>query len=290
MESNKTKRFFTHRDIQRKIDSKNGKIHIGNITNCIRQSMITEQYQDRVPDREIWQYIEFMDGLGSEDSIVNILKWDKEEGQTEFQRDLEYDDFVGHPDFIDFKDDLEKDTVIFELKSSKTIKPLILSDDKVKKYIRQLAYYMVMMDIEKGRILVRYHLPYFIEHVGVDETTDSNGNVIKKEPLYKLRFHRDTKQFPFFSIKLSLPLDSPNRRYIKEGLSTVIKPIYQKGDITQVPVLEGFPDSNWYCRSYCPVLDICKAIPDKQTDLHKRFVLLNNYVDACVNRVKTPRA
>jgi hypothetical protein len=275
----KVKRMFDEKNKQRAEDSKKGIIHIGNITGCARQAMLTEQNLDDI-EMTIWDYADFMDGLGSEEMIVRVLNHGKEVN-GEFQKDIVFDNFVGHPDYID---EIEGKPVIFELKNSKKIKPFILSEDTMKNYIRQILLYMILDDIAEGIILVRYARPDFPEYITKDQDRFDMFNFIGDgESLYKLKFHKETGQFPFFAVKLDLPLDSPNRDIIKKGLKEITAPLYQSGDPKKLPILPD-RDNNWKCQKYCKVKDLCYQTPDEQDDAVKRFVLLNHHLDSIVNK------
>lgn len=281
---NKIKKFFDKKGLQRLEDTKNGIIHIGNLTGCIRQSMIQEKYAEQVEDNNIYDYCNFMDGLDSEKILVDILDNSRKDGaeKGEFQKDIVFDNFIAHPDWIDSENE-----VIFELKSTAKIKPFILSDDTFRSYIRQIVLYMVLEGVEKGRILVRYRLPYFPLYVTKDTIVDPTRNFTGDcESMYKLMFHKDSGQFPFYTAKITIPLHAPIREQIKNYLKDIIKPIYLSGDIEQVPVLEDKP-TNWKCKSYCKVKEFCDSIPDRQTDPDKRFVLLNKYLDESVDRIRS---
>jgi len=274
----KIKQFFDEKNAKRREDSLKGIIHIGNINGCIRQSMITEQYHDEI-EYTIYDYINFMDGLDSEKIIVKILDHGRNNinENGEYQKDIIFDNFVAHPDYIDNETDF-----LFELKSTNKIQPFILSDDVMKTYIRQIVYYLVLEGMVNGRILARYNLPYFPEYVGKDVHDDGTA-----DNLYKLVFHKESGQFPFFSTKLTIDHSAPSRERIKKELIETIKPLYLQGDITQIPVLDGKVEGkNWKCNSYCKVREICDRIPDLQTDPEKRYVLLNKHIDDATNKVK----
>lgn len=275
----KARAFFSVKNKQRLQDTKDGIIHIGNINGCIRQSMITEQYNDQL-EYNIWDLCNFMDGLDSEKIIVKILDHGRSnvDEKGEFQKNIEFDNFVAHPDYID-----DETAFIFELKSTNKTKPFILSDDTMKVYIRQIVYYMVLNDMEKGRIFARYALPFFPEYIGKDVDTQTGV----EEPIYKHRYHKDTGQFPFFACELEIKVDAPSRERIKKGLVEIVKPAYLAGDITQIPVLDGKAEGkNWKCNSYCKVKDICDTIPDLQTDQNKRYILLNKHIDDATDKVR----
>lgn len=262
--ANKIKTHFDTKQLER---IKDGKIHISDLTYCLRKALITVQNQDKV-ENSIYDYTNFMDGLDSEKVIVDILSNAKGVGETEYQKDINFFDFTAHPDYIE-------NSVIYELKATNKNQPLILSDDVLKSYINQIVYYMVLLDMEKGKIIVRYNLPYFLEYLGKDELN---------EPVYKLKFHKDTKEFPFFVVRLTIPKDAKIRSIVKDALTTVIKPLYLQGDITKIPVLDN-KQFNWKC-GYCKVRDICDTIPDKQYDTNIRDIILNKHIGNASNKVR----
>lgn len=271
----KIKKYFDDKNKERQND---GKIHIFEITDCLRKALLVKKHADEIQN-DIYDYMNLIQGLLSESKLVEILAYDQKASSTEYQRDIDFDGISAHPDYTE-TGDVE---YVFELKSTNKIKPLILSDDTVKGYIRQVVYYMILMNIERGRILVRYNLPHFPDYVGkeIDETTGV------EESIYKLKYHKDTGQFPFFAIRLHLPLQAPIREYAKKSLIDIIKPVYQTGDPELIPPLEGMREGvNWKCNNYCKVLEQCKALGDKQTDINKRYVLLNKHIDDSVNRVR----
>lgn len=241
--------------------------------------MIQEQYAEQI-DNTIYDYCNYMDGLDSEKIIVQVMNHNRsstaEIKEGEFQKELNFDCFVGHPDYID-----DEENILFELKSTSKTKPFILSDDTIKVYIRQITYYMILNDMEKGRIFARYMLPFFPKKVG-EMIPDENFPDIKV-PVYVLEWHKDTSQFPFFSCELSIPMDAESRERVKRALVEIVKPIYLNGDIQQVPVLDDKPN-NWKCNNLCKCKEICDTIPDLQDDPVKRYVLLNKHIDEAVNK------
>lgn len=275
------KKIINHYTEKNKKRQQDGTIHIFEIINCLRQSLILQQYPEEVIGKlNIWDTSNFDHGLNSEIVLVNILEGQKEEGSsTEYQYDIDFSGISGHPDYI------EGDWV-FELKSVNKFKPLILSDSSVTGYIKQVVYYMILMDIEKGRIIAKYNMPFFPTKV-VDFIEDENFPDIKT-PLYKLEFHRDTGQFPYFTCKVEIPLSAPIRQKVKQGLLDVLKPMYKEGDITKIPRLDGAVDgSNWKCTSYCKVRDKCMELPDEQYDVDIKNILLNKHIEEQVQRVRS---
>lgn len=271
----KIKKYFDDLNEARQND---GSIHVFEIIDCLRKAILIKKYGKDI-NLDIYDYMNLIQGLLSEHKLVEILKYDQPPSSTDTQTDISFGEISAHPDYTENGDQ----EWVFELKSTNKIKPLILSDDTVKGYIRQIVMYMILMNIEKGRILVRYNLPYFPEYIG-KELDESTG---VEEPIYKLRFHKDTGQFPFYTVKVSLPLQAPIRKYVKETLLSIVTPIYNEGNPELIPPLEGMKEgTNWKCKSYCKVYEICKSIPDRQTDINKRYILLNKHIDDSVNRVR----
>jgi hypothetical protein len=259
---------YTDKNLKRQQD---GTIHIFEIINCIRQSLILQQYPEKIEGLSIWDTSNFDHGLNSEGVLVNIMESQKDEGvSTEYQYDIDFSGISGHPDYI------EGDWV-FELKSVNKFKPLILSDSSISGYIKQVVYYMILMDIEKGRVIVKYNMPFFPE---LDHYDERDG-----EPLYKLRFHKETGQFPYFTFRVDIPLDAPIRQKVKDGLLNILKPMYKEGDITKIPRLDGALDgSNWKCSKYCKAREVCMELPDEQYDTQIKDILLNKHIDEQVHR------
>ena len=257
-----------------------GTIHIFEITNCLRQSLILQQYPEELVNKlTIWDTTNFDHGLNSETVLVDILESQRDDPDnvsTEYQRHIDFSGISGHPDWI------EGDWV-FELKSVNKFKPLILSNDSVVGYIKQIVYYMILLNIEKGRIIAKYNMPFFPEKV-IEIAEDSEFPEIKT-PLYKLNFHKDTGQFPYFTCRVDIPLSAPIRQKIKDGLLKVLKPLYQEGDITKFPRLDGCIDgSNWKCAKYCKVRDKCLELEDRQYDIEIKDILLNKHIEKQVDR------
>ena len=251
----------------------------------MRQSLIYQQYPEEIDKLTIWDCMNFDHGLNSETVLVNILESQKEEGLgTAYQHDIDFSGISGHPDYI------EGDWV-FELKSVNKFKPLILSENSINGYIRQVTYYMILMGIEKGRIVVKYNLPFFPEKLTNDtpELAEKFPEYFNGDgaPIYKLKFHKDTGQFPFFIVEVEIPKDKQIREKVKSGLINILKPLYIEGDITKIPRLDGALDgSNWKCSTYCKARDKCMEIPDEQYDYNIRDFLLNKHIDRQMDKIK----
>lgn len=294
----RVKKKFMDSNKKRAEDSKNGIIHAGNTIGCMRQAMLSEQNLEYLATKyNIWDYVDFMDGNGSESAIVSILDHDKDPDKLgDYQLDVKFDDFTAHPDYID------DDGVVLELKSSKKIKPFILSEETVKKYIRQLTLYLILTDKTEGIILARYARPDFLEYIRTKKWDPNTGeydysamdeimklneglnkNFTKEDNLYKVVFHRDSGQFPFWAVSVEIEADAKSREIVKKAMREVTAPLYKAGDVTQIPILDD-KETNWACQKYCKVKELCDQTPDLQTDPNKRFVLLNKHIDQAINK------
>ena len=277
--SQKIRDYFEKRNLERIHD---GKIHISDLTYCMRKAIIGRKWPEKVK-MTIDDYVVFMDGLGSEKMLVEILNDDAPEGSTEYQKDVAFDEFSAHPDYVD------ENQTVFEFKTSNTIQHIVLSNDILKSYIRQTVYYMTLMGITEGKILVRYKRNEFPEYIAKDDidcfliSDPKHKFVNDNKPMFKLIKHKDIGQFPFFAAKVELKYDAAVRSKITDGLINVIKPLYKTGDIEKLPRLENYP-VNWKCQ-YCNVKDICDQIPDLQMDQYKRNILLNKHIDNTVNKL-----
>lgn len=69
------------------------------------------------------------------------------------QADIEMDGIRAHPDIMS-----DEKAVIVELKDTVSGRRLDFYDSIFRSYLRQLLYYMVMTDIEKGIISIRYNI------------------------------------------------------------------------------------------------------------------------------------
>ena len=90
---------YTDKNLKRQQD---GTIHIFEIINCIRQSLILQQYPEKIEGLSIWDTTNFDHGLNSEGVLVTILESQKDEVvSTEYQYDIDFSGISGHPDYIE---------------------------------------------------------------------------------------------------------------------------------------------------------------------------------------------
>jgi CRISPR/Cas system-associated exonuclease Cas4 (RecB family) len=125
-------------------------IHVSDIlpSSCLRKQYYSRVYPDEDPitDESIHHFVR---GESSEFAITQLAKI----GVA--QAELQMDGIVAHPDIID-NTDAKK--LIIELKDTVAGKRLDINDYTFRSYLRQLLYYLVMTDIEKGIISIRYNI------------------------------------------------------------------------------------------------------------------------------------
>jgi hypothetical protein len=125
-------------------------IHVSDIlpSTCIRKQYYSRIYPDEDPitDESIHHFVR---GESSEFVITQLTKI----GVA--QAELQMDDIVAHPDIMDNTDGKK---IIIELKDTVAGKRLDINDYTFRSYLRQLLYYLIMTDIEKGIISIRYNI------------------------------------------------------------------------------------------------------------------------------------
>jgi hypothetical protein len=250
----------------------NGLLNIGDTTYCNRKSLIPIIFPSRA-GLDIYEVDNFMRGDGAEHSIVKILEYMNKEKDKTFQLEILFDKITGHPDFV-----INGETV-FELKSTNVIKDLDLESSNLKSYIRQITYYMLLTGIEKGRIIIKYGLPFEMQWIRKDAKDGEN--------IYKVKYRTKSNKSPYYHIKLTISKDAEIRTKIKDILTQKIKPVLDQAiknrDLTIIPVVDGKKaiPMDWMC-SYCKHKEICDSIPDKQNDPELRNILLNKHIDNLV--------
>lgn len=123
-------------------------IHISDIipTTCIRKQYYSRKFPDMDPiSNESVHH--FVRGESSEFVITQLADL----GVA--QANIEMDGIVAHPDIMS-----DEKAVIVELKDTVNGRRLNFYDSTFRSYLRQLLYYMVMTDIEKGIISIRYNV------------------------------------------------------------------------------------------------------------------------------------
>jgi hypothetical protein len=123
-------------------------VHVSDIipTTCIRKQYYSRKFPDMDPlsDQSVHHFVR---GESSEFVITQLA------GLGVAQADIEMDGIVAHPDIMSLEE-----CVIIELKDTVSGRRLDFYDNVFRAYLRQLLYYMVMTNIEKGIISIRYNV------------------------------------------------------------------------------------------------------------------------------------
>ncbi|MGI0043820.1 MAG: hypothetical protein ACRD47_08920 [Nitrososphaeraceae archaeon] len=120
-------------------------VHVSDIipSSCIRKQYYSRRFPevDTISDESIYHFIR---GESSEFVITQLAKI----GVS--QANLEFDGILAHPDIM-------SNNLVVELKDTLNFGRLNMTDEKFKSYLRQLLYYLVIMDVERGIISIRYN-------------------------------------------------------------------------------------------------------------------------------------
>jgi predicted small integral membrane protein len=122
--------------------------HVSDIipTTCIRKQYYTRKFPDNesISNETVHHFVR---GESSEFVITQLAD------MGVAQANIEMDGIVAHPDIMTGN----KDTIV-ELKDTVAGKRLDFYDQTFRSYLRQLLYYLVMTNIEKGIISIRYNI------------------------------------------------------------------------------------------------------------------------------------
>lgn len=120
-------------------------VHVSDIipSSCIRKQYYSRRFPevDTISDESIYHFIR---GESSEFVITQLAKI----GVS--QANLEFDGILAHPDIM-------SNDLVVELKDTLNFGRLNMTDEKFKSYLRQLLYYLVITDVERGIISIRYN-------------------------------------------------------------------------------------------------------------------------------------
>jgi hypothetical protein len=140
-------------------------IHVSDIlpTNCIRKQYYSRKFPeiDPISNESVHHFVR---GEASEFVITDLANM----GVS--QAELEMDGLIAHPDIMSENEKGEENerlieagvkakgqSIIVELKDTVNGRSLDITDQKFRSYLRQLLYYLVMTNIEKGIISIRYN-------------------------------------------------------------------------------------------------------------------------------------
>lgn len=233
-------------------------IHVSDILPppyCIRRAY----YGRRFPELNIIDEISanhFLRGQASEYALTRLAK----AGIS--QLDVKFGSVKGHPD-------IASEEIIFELKDTTSSERMDIKDDQFKSYLRQLIYYMVMTDREKGIICITYNTG---EYIYQRRTMEGE--------LY-LKPYGSKREIQSWDVYLSS--SDPIRDEIKEEIKereNLFKTALKDNDVTILPRLpEKFYKSkcNW-----CPYQKKCYKEDEETAKAYKygnKKDLLENKID-----------
>lgn len=168
-------------------------IHVSDIlpSNCIRK----QYYIRKLPEMNILSdesILHFIRGESSEFVITKLLNI----GVAQIE--LKIEELIAHPDIMN-------EEFIIELKDTTSYKRLDINDNKFKSYLRQLLYYLVISELEKGIIFIKY--------------INEELKFIKSDPEgdYFFRSNKSKKQ-EIESWKVFLPKDDVIREILKNEM------------------------------------------------------------------------
>lgn len=244
----------------------NNELHnIGDGTYCARKSLIPYVFPSQ-SKLSIYEVGNFLRGIGTEHATVIVLNYMNKLKKTNFQLNILFEDITGHPDFV------VDGEHVFELKSTNVQSDLTIDSDKLKSYTRQVAYYMLLTGISKGKVIVHYNLPFTMKYD-------------KKTKQYEIKYREKEGKPVYFMYKLEITEDEPLRQTIRTILTDKIKPTFDKAvkqrDLTIIPVLDEKKKRDWKCLG-CKHKKICDMVPDRQEDPELRSILLNKHIDSIV--------
>jgi CRISPR/Cas system-associated exonuclease Cas4 (RecB family) len=210
-------------------------VHVSDIlpTTCIRK----QYYSRKFPDKELLSnemVHHFVRGESSEFVITQLAN------MGVAQADIEMDGIVAHPDIMTGNGD-----TIIELKDTVSGKRLGFYDDTFRSYLRQLLYYLVMTNIEKGIISIRYNIKE-LKWI----KSDSKGDYFFR-PF-------DAKDVGIESWDILLPKDDITREVLKNEMvrrKTLFLRALEENNVSLLPRL--IDDAKRSKCPYCQFYDKC---------------------------------
>ena len=225
---------------RRRIDEK---VHVSDIipTTCIRKQYYSRKHpeMDPISNDSVHNFIR---GEASEFVITNLANI----GIA--QPNIESDGIIAHPDVM------ISDEVIVELKDTLSGKRLDITDEKFKSYLRQLLYYLVITDIEKGILSIRYNCKEFRWI-----RSDSEGDYYFKP--------RNGKEPGIESWSVLLPKGDISREILRNEMArrkNLFLKALRKNDVSVLPKLNerDRPNKCTSCRFY----NICMDSSNEEAD------------------------
>jgi CRISPR/Cas system-associated exonuclease Cas4 (RecB family) len=224
-------------------------VHVSDIlpSTCIRKQYFGRKNPelDEISNESVQHFIR---GESSEAAITSLADM----GVS--QMDLEMDGLIAHPDIMN------QDQIV-ELKDTLSNKRLGIYDHQFKSYVRQLLYYLVITEIEKGIISIRYNnreLKWI--------KTDSDGNDYFIRP-------KNSRAPEIESWSVFLPKDDIARELLKNEMvrrKTLFQKSLQESNVSILPRLKENMRSS-KC-PWCKFYDICMSKENDETKEAKEMV------------------
>jgi CRISPR/Cas system-associated exonuclease Cas4 (RecB family) len=224
-------------------------VHVSDIlpSTCIRKQYFGRKKPelDEISSESVQHFIR---GESSEAAITSLADM----GVS--QMDLDMDGLIAHPDIMN------QDQIV-ELKDTLSNKRLGIYDHQFKSYVRQLLYYLVITEIEKGIISIRYNnreLKWI--------KTDSDGNDYFIRP-------KNSRAPEIESWSVFLPKDDIARELLKNEMvrrKTLFQKSLQESNVSILPRLKENMRSS-KC-PWCKFYDICMSKENDETKEAKEMV------------------
>src|SRR6187200_867766 len=219
-------------------------VHVSDIipTTCMRKQYYSRKFPDMDPlSNESVHH--FVRGESSEFIITQLADL----GVA--QANIEMDGILAHPDIMSSKGDdhgvSSGNGVIVELKDTVNGRHLDFYDDTFRSYLRQLLYYLVMTNIEKGIISIRYNIKELIWI-----KSDSEGD-------YFFRSY-NAKDVGIESWQVLLPSSDIARQILKNEMvrrKNLFLKALEENDVSILPRL--IDDAKRNKCPHCPFYDKC---------------------------------
>lgn len=209
------------------------------VPNCIRRAWYGREYpeENEIDNNSVGH---FLRGQASEYAITKLAS------AGVAQLDVTFSETVkGHPDIAG------KET-IYELKDTTVLDRLDFTHPNFRSYLRQLLYYMVMTDREKGIISIKYNTPQLIFQRRVAE-----GELYLKP--YGSRPGIE-------SWDIYLPMDDPVRQQLIEEIISREKLFQTALSEHKVDNLPRLPSEFVKSKcNYCPYKKRCDKDPESES-------------------------
>jgi len=219
-------------------------VHVSDIipTTCMRKQYYSRKFPDMDPlsNQSVHHFVR---GESSEFIITQLADL----GVA--QANIEMDGIFAHPDIMSSKGDdhgvSSGNGVIVELKDTVNGRHLDFYDDTFRSYLRQLLYYLVMTNIEKGIISIRYNIKELIWI-----KSDSEGD-------YFFRSY-NAKDVGIESWQVLLPSSDIARQILKNEMvrrKNLFLKALEENDVSILPRL--IDDAKRSKCPHCPFYDKC---------------------------------